>query len=218
MDADGIDRDLVARRAGCPTGRALIGVADSGENSIIVVPGANDRVEVDELPEASVVLAQLEVPLDAIRVAFTRARASGALTVLNPAPATELPPDLLGLCDLVVPNEHEVELLGGVAALLDAGVRAVVVTRGAAGAELHERGSRRRIEPFAVTPVDTTGAGDTFCGALCARLAAGSELGAALDYAAAAAALSTTRPGAVPSIPTREETERFMRDAGRAPG
>ncbi len=218
MDADGIERALVARRPGYPTGRALIGVADSGENSIIVVPGANHGVEVDELPEASVVLAQLEVPLAAIRAAFTQARSRGALTVLNPAPAAELPPDVLGLCNLVVPNEHEVELLGGVSALLDAGVRAVVVTRGAAGAELHEPGSLRKIEPFAVTPVDTTGAGDTFCGALCARLAAGSELGAALAYAAAAAALSTTRPGAVPSIPTHEETVRFMREAGRAPG
>jgi ribokinase len=218
MDADGIDRAFVARRPGLPTGRALIGVADSGENSIIVVPGANERVEVDKLPEASVVLAQLEVPLEAIRVAFTHARSLGVLTVLNPAPAAELPHEVLGLCDLVVPNEHEVELLGGVTALLDSGVRAVVVTRGAAGAELHEPGSHRHIEPFAVTPVDTTGAGDTFCGALCARLAAGSDLGTALEYAAAAAALSTTRHGAVPSIPTRDETERFMREAGRAPG
>ena len=218
MDSAGISRSLVARHEGHPTGRALIGVASTGENSIIVVPGANHRLEVTVLPAASVVLAQLEVPLQAIRTAFTQARRQGARTVLNPAPAATLPADLLALCDVVVPNEHEVELLGGVAALLEAGVKSVVVTRGAAGAELHTRDGSALIAPYAVTPVDTTGAGDTFCGALCARLAAGDELDQALDYAAAAAALSTTRAGAVPSIPSHAETERFMQAASPTRG
>lgn len=218
MDADGIDHRHVARLHDYPTGRALIGVADSGENSIIVVPGANGRVHVGALPDALVVLAQLEVPLDAIRAAFTTARSLGATTVLNPAPAASLPLDLLALCDVVVPNEHEVELLGGVEALIEAGVRAIVVTRGAAGAELHSRGRVHPVEPFHVTPVDTTGAGDTFCGALCARIAAGDEMLDALEYAAAAAALSTTRPGAVPSIPTHTETVQFMQAADPSRG
>ncbi len=216
MDRAGVGRDLVARHEGHPTGRALIGVASTGENSIIVVPGANHRLEVSNLPAASVVLAQLEVPLQAIRTAFVEARRQGARTVLNPAPAATLPDDLLALCDVVVPNEHEVELLGGVDALFDAGVRTVVVTRGAAGAELHTRQGIVLIAPYEVTPVDTTGAGDTFCGAMCARLAVGDDLDRALDYAAAAAALSTTRPGAVPSIPTHAETRQFMQAAGRA--
>ena len=216
MDRAGIGRDLVARHEGHPTGRALIGVASTGENSIIVVPGANHRLEVTDLPAASVVLAQLEVPLQAIVTAFAEARRQGARTVLNPAPAATLPAGLLALCDVVVPNEHEVEVLGGVGTLFDAGARTVVVTRGAAGAELHTREGMVLIAPYAVTPVDTTGAGDTFCGAMCARLAVGDDLERALDYAAAAAALSTTRPGAVPSIPTHVETRQFMQAAGRA--
>ena len=215
MDGDGIRRDFVSRHAGWPTGRALIGVSGSGENSIIVVPGANHLLDVTDLPAARVVLAQLEVPLPAIVAAFTIARSRGALTVLNPAPAAPLSNELLALCDVVVPNEHEVELLGGVAAVLAAGVGAVVVTRGAAGADLHTPDGLRVVAPYLVTPLDTTGAGDTFCGAMCARLAARDELSAALDYAAAAAALSTTRPGAVPSIPTHAETDQFIQAATR---
>lgn len=217
MHRDGIDTSCVATRSGVPTGRALIGVGDSGENSIIVVPGANATVQVDELPEANVVLAQLEVPLDTVRRAFELARAAGATTVLNPAPAQTLPSELLALCDIVVPNEHEVELLGGVDALFALGARAVVVTEGSRGATLYREGgpgAGEHIAPFVVSPVDTTGAGDTFCGSLCARLAAGDDLEVALRWAAAAAALSTTRAGAVPSIPLAAEVDAFVTAAG----
>jgi ribokinase len=214
MSNDGIDTSRVARRSGVPTGRALIGVSDAGENSIIVVPGANATVTIDDLPEARVVLAQLEVPIDTVRRAFELARSSGAMTVLNPAPARTLPPELLALCDVVVPNEHEVELLGGVDALFALGALAVVITEGSRGATLHRDGTAEHIAPFAVSPVDTTGAGDTFCGSLCARLAAGDDLVHALRHAAAAAALSTTRSGAVPSIPHAAEVQSFLIAAG----
>ncbi|MBI5089244.1 MAG: ribokinase, partial [Actinobacteria bacterium] len=139
MDADAIDTAHVARRTGVATGRALIGVADDGENSIIVVPGANATVAVDSLPRSTVVLAQLEVPLDTIAHAFRLARDAGSTTVLNPAPAQALDRSLLELCDVVVPNEHEAELLGGAAALLDLGATAVVTTRGSEGATLTTR-------------------------------------------------------------------------------
>ena len=101
-------------------------------------------------------------------------------------------------------------IFGGFDHLLDLGAKAVVVTLGARGAALHTRDGDTPIAPFEVTPVDTTGAGDTFCGALCARLAAGDELEAALRVASAAAALSTTKAGAVPSIPTRAEIDALM--------
>jgi ribokinase len=205
MRHDGIDTAHVARRDGVPTGRALIGVADDGENSIIVVPGANATVAVDELPRCVVVLAQLEVPLDTIAHAFRLARDAGVTTVLNPAPAQSLERSLLELCDVVVPNEHEAELLGGAANLLDLGAKAVVTTRGSEGALLTTRAGSVPIAPFRVEARDTTAAGDTFCGALCARLAAGDEIGQALRFASAAAAISTTRAGAVPSVPRLAE-------------
>jgi ribokinase len=214
MRADNIDTTHVALRSGIATGRALIGVADDGENSIIVVPGANATVTAQVLPPSRVVLAQLEVPLATIEHAFREARRMGATTVLNPAPAQTLASDLLSLCDVVVPNEREAELLGGVDALLRLGATAVVVTRGADGATLTTADGSMAIEPFAVRALDTTAAGDTFCGALCARLAAGDQLPAALRFASAAAAISTTRAGAVPSIPHAADTQRLLNAAG----
>jgi len=193
-----------------PTGRALIFVSDEGENSIVVVAGANDTVRADEVPAARVYLAQLEVPVAAIERAVTVARAAGATTVLNPAPVKPVPDSVLALCDIVTPNEHEVELLGGVDRLLSLGARAVIVTQGSRGASLHTVDGVTHVEPFAVTPVDTTGAGDCFSGSLCARLAAGDDLPDAMRFAAAAAALSTTVPGAVPSMPYRSAVDRLV--------
>jgi ribokinase len=214
MRHDGIDTSRVARRSGVPTGRALIGVSDDGENSIIVVPGANATVEVEALPRCAVLLAQLEVPLDAIERAFRLARQAGTTTVLNPAPAQPLDRSLLELCDVVVPNEHEAELLGGAAALLDLGARAVVTTRGSEGAMLTTRTGSVPVAPLRVDARDTTAAGDTFCGSLCARLAIGEPIEQALRFASAAAAISTTRAGAVPSVPTLVEVLAVL-EAGR---
>lgn len=200
--------------AEAPTGRALIGVSESGENSIIVIPGANGTVVVDELPACRVLLAQLEVPLPTVARVMELARVAGATTVLNPAPAQQLDEATLRHCDVVVPNEHEAELLGGAAHLLSLGATAVVVTRGGDGADLHTRDGVQHVDAFAVTPVDTTAAGDSFCGSLCARLAAGDPLPVALRWAAAGGALATTRRGAVPSLPTRAEIEALVTSAG----
>lgn len=196
-----------------PTGRALIFVSAEGENSIVVVAGANDTVRADVVPGARVYLAQLEVPVEAIERAFTAARAAGAITVLNPAPVQPLPDSVLAWCDILTPNEHEVELLGGVDRLLSLGARAVIVTQGSRGATLHTAEGAVHVDPFAVTPVDTTGAGDCFSGSLCARLAAGDDLPVAMRFAAAAAALSTTVPGAVPSMPYRSAIDRLLSGA-----
>jgi ribokinase len=202
---DGIDVTAVSVLAGEATGRALITVDQHAENSIVVVPGANALMRADTAPRARVVIAQLEVPIEEVVTAFRQARREGARTILNPAPAQALPDELLQLCDIVVPNEHEADLIGGVTALLQRGVAAVVTTRGAAGAVVTESvdgvvetWSEPAVE---VTPVDTTGAGDAFCGALAARLAADDDLHDAVRYAAAAGALATTIAGAVPSLP-----------------
>lgn len=193
-----------------PTGRALIGVSDDAENLIIVVPGANHALSANHidaaaglLGSAKVLLMQLEVRLEVVRRAAELA-GNDTIVVLNPAPATELPDELLQHIDVITPNEHEVDLLGGAASLLARGVGAVVVTEGARGARLVTREGETRIAPYPVTPVDTTGAGDAFCGALSARLALDGGLASlprSLRAAAVAGALATQVQGAVPSLP-----------------
>ncbi len=210
---DAVDVSLLATVRE-PTGRALIGVSDDAENLIIVVPGANHALSVDHidaaaalLANAKVVLVQLEVRLAVVQRAVELA-GHDTIVVLNPAPASELPDDVLRHVDVITPNEHEVALLGGTAALVARGVANVVVTQGARGALLVTRDGETRVEPFAVTPVDTTGAGDAFCGVLSARLAVAgglAELALALRAAAVGGALATQTAGAVPSLPTWAE-------------
>ncbi len=204
---EGIDVSHLVTVADEPTGRAIISVDDDGENSIIVVPGSNACVAPAELPVGQVVIAQLEIPVATVAAAFRTARGRGATTVLNPAPAAELSNDLLSACDIVVPNEHEIELLGGTERLLDHGVSQIVVTRGGAGVDVVTRASSLHLDAFPVDPVDTTGAGDAFCGALATRLAVGDSLLAAVHFAAAAGALATTKHGAVPSQAHRSDIE-----------
>lgn len=208
---DGIDVTAVPTIASTPTGRALITVGGDGENTIVVVPGANSTVTAAVIPPCSVVLAQLEIPPATVEAAFAAARRIGAITVLNPAPAAALTEQLLALTDVIVPNEHEVELIGGVDSLLDRGVPTVIVTRGAAGADMFRADRTKGDGPsptitslpaLAVEPVDTTGAGDSFCGALAARLAVGTPLDDAVRWAIVAGGLATTAHGAIPSIPT----------------
>ena len=221
IESEGIDVSQVAVVAGAPTGRAVITVDARGENTIVVIPGANELARVELLPAigpATVLLAQLEVPIATAMAAFTAARTAGIRTMLNPSPAPVggLADELLSLCDIVVPNEHEVDLLGGVDHLLSSGVGAVVVTRGAAGVTVTERSADLpdavvwSVDAFEVDPIDTTGAGDAFCGALAARLAAGDDLRDAVRYAAAAGALATTVAGAVPSIPIATDIQGLI--------
>ena len=190
-----------------PTGRALIVVSASGENSIVVVPGANTLCPTASAIDTDVLVAQLEVPIEVVTSSFVAARDAGAITVLNPAPATPLPPELLAVVDVIVPNEHEVDLLGGVDALLASGVGAVVVTLGERGARVHTEGRVTQVGSLAVDAVDTTGAGDTFTGYLAAGLSEGLNLVTAATRGCAAGALAATRAGAVPSIPSRAEVD-----------
>jgi ribokinase len=209
-----------------PTGRALIGVSDDAENLIIVVPGANHALSAAHIDAATsaiatakVLLLQLEIRLDVVQRAIERA-GENTIVVLNPAPAAALPDSVLQHVDVITPNEHEVELLGGVAALLAHGVDSVVVTEGARGARLINASGETRIAPYPVTPVDTTGAGDAFCGALAARLACDGGLAVlpqALQAAAVAGALSTQVQGAVPSLPRWTDIAKALAGAGRQP-
>ena len=221
----GVNVGRVQRTPGVPTGTATIPVEQgSGENLILVVPGANGElrpadVDVESVPRARVLLLQLEVPMETVRAAAAAARGT---VVLNPAPAQPLPADLLAAVDVLVPNEHELAELAGVAdgerapaelAELARSVASgsVVVTLGARGALVVPAGGPVLLQaPPEVTPVDTTGAGDCFCGALAQALSRGEELAAAVRYAVTAAALSTTGPGARGALPDDEAVRALL--------
>ncbi|GAA2507992.1 ribokinase [Streptomyces longisporus] len=219
LEHSGVDTDLLRTVEG-PSGTAHIVVDDKGGNSIVVIPGANGTVDHlvpgdDSLiASADALLLQLEIPLAAVLAGARAARAHGIRTILTPAPARPLPPELLAATDLLVPNEHEATTLTGrtdpaaaAAALLDQ-VPEVVVTLGAQGSLYAARGAEPLTVPAPqVTAVDSTGAGDTFVGALAVALTEGRPMRSALAWAGAAAALSVQRPGASASMPCRPEIE-----------
>ena len=209
--AEGVDVAHVITDADTPTGMALIAVDRAGENTIVVSPGANARVGAsdveaarDVLAAAAVTLLQHEVPEDAVAAAIA---AAGGTVVLNPAPAR----GLVAPVDVLVPNRGELEALAGragdpveLARGLDH-ARAVVVTLGAEGAVVVQGERAERIEAPRVRAVDTTGAGDAFCGALAQALAEGATLVEAARWAVRAAAVSVTRVGAQGGLPRRED-------------
>jgi ribokinase len=206
LEGEGIDTSHL-RTVSVPTGRAFINVDSHGENEIVVVAGANAHVGKEDkffIPHSRVVLAQLEVPLETIEVAFAQARNNGAVSVLNPAPARDIPASLLSLANFVVPNETESAAIGGTQHLLGLGVATVVTTLGADGASIDTTSSTIHISPYKVTPIDTVGAGDAFIGATCAELSRGASIEDAARMGAIAGALATTVKGAVPSLPTRQ--------------
>jgi ribokinase len=233
----GLPLDGLLRTTEVSTGVALIAVDAEGRNQIAVAPGANHRLSPERVGAhaaaiawADLVLLQLETPIETVRWALGEARRLGKTTVLNPAPARvlPLPPDLLPLVDFLTPNETEAGLLtdgeisgitGAEAAgrhLVEAGVGAAVVTVGAEGAVLVRAGrSSVHVPGFAVSVVDTVGAGDAFNGALATLLAAGAPVDAALVVANAAGALTCTRRGAMDALPAREEVRTLLARSGR---
>jgi ribokinase len=202
LNSEGIDTSQLVT-VDAPTGRAFITVDASGENTIVIVAGANAHVgqTLITLPSSKVLLAQLEIPLEIVTHVFSQAQ--NAITVLNPAPAAVIPSELLSLCDIAVPNETESAAFGGTQFLLGAGVTTVVTTLGERGAEISNATSMTLIAPYKVDAIDTVGAGDAFVGALCAELARGENIEHAARIASIAGALATTVHGAVPSLPTR---------------
>lgn len=211
----GIDVSGLATVDG-PTGVAIILVDDGGENSIAIVPGANAAVSPASVEAAlaaidsadAVLVVCLEIPLESVVAAARAARARGWRVVLNPAPARELPAELVAAATVLTPNETEVEVLGGVDALLAAGAGAVVVTRGGDGTELHRAGGAAiHIAPSRADVVDTTGAGDAFTAALAVGLANGQELADAVTWASAAGAIATEGFGARGSLATAAQVD-----------
>jgi ribokinase len=217
FEEQGVDVARVLRAPGS-SGVAPIWVERDGTNRIIVVAGANDLVSPGEaaaavrsMDSAEVVVGQLEIPQAVTLEAFRAARARGATTILNPAPASELRSELLDLTDWLIPNEPELEVLAGIRAGDDdqllrfaTEVRAgLVVTLGAAGVAIVQGGSIERLAAPAVEAVDTTGAGDAFVGAFAAGLALGLVPSAAARLGVACASESVRQPGTQASFPSR---------------
>jgi ribokinase len=223
LEREGVGTGFVGTVPGA-TGVAVVLVDETAENLIALAPGANAALRPDAVSAAlvslasgpAVVLASLEVPVPAVEAAAAVAAERGWPFVLNPAPAVPLPGALLRRTDVLTPNEGELAVLAdaGSAALLDAGVGAVVVTHGAAGAAVHERAGELVVPAPPVEAVDATGAGDCFSGALAWALGSGLALPDAVRLAVTAASLSTRASGARTGCPTRQELEAHLGPAG----
>jgi len=222
MAEAGIDGRLV-RRSAAPTGQAFIMVDSRAENAIVVASGANATVtglgdeECRAIASSRLLLMQLELPMAVVEQAAAAAREAGVTVVLNAAPAQPLDARLLAGLDCLIVNEHEACLIGGsddlgaASASLAAQVALLIVTLGGEGSVLYQDGGElARIPAPRVPVVDTTGAGDTFCGAFAAALAEGRSPVDAARFATAAAALSVQTLGAVPSIPHRAEIDASL--------
>lgn len=225
----GIDTRFLGVSATEPSGVALINVDEhTAENSISVASGANGAIrpaDIDAAEEviasASLILMQLEIPIDTVTYAAKMAKRHGVTVVLNPAPAPSepLPEELLENVDIIIPNKTEAEVITGIVidtpqdelrairSLHSKGISTVIFTLGSKGALLCQNGDCEEVPSFKVKAVDTTAAGDTFCGALCVGLSEGKEVRPAMIFANQAAAISVTRKGAQQSVPTRAEVD-----------
>ena len=226
---EGIDTTHINTVSQEMTGMAFIQVSQSGENSIVLASGANAhlgemvvRQSEAQIAQSDCLLMQLETPLSGVELAAQIAKKNGVKVVLNPAPAQILSDELLSLIDIITPNETEAEILTGVRvsdeqSAVEAaqvfhkkGIDCVMITLGEKGVLVSQNGETRIINGFRVKAVDTTAAGDTFNGGFVTALLEGQSFENAVRFGQAAAAISVTRKGAQPSIPTRQETLEFL--------
>ena len=228
MDQEKIDHSNVIEVAGS-SGTAVIEVDESGQNRIVVIAGANGELKSGNFvpnSEEKILLAQLESPINELEDIFKAAKKSGYKTVLNPAPAMKLAPSFLAEIDLLIPNEHEAAILTGITvtdfdtaekaarALIAQGVSEVIITMAEKGAIYVGKDKVIKQPAYKVSPIDTTAAGDAFCGGLVSELARGKDMESALKFAAAAGGLATTKSGATPSLPTENEIRSLQKSQG----
>lgn len=229
LEKYGVNTSRITAKSDCPTGVALITVDANGRNMIVVAPGANSELTPRDIKEAQeeiagadVLVVQLEIPLNTVAAAVAAANVHRVPVILNPAPAFELPDDLLKRVEIITPNQTEASILSGsekpdansaeavAQQLRRQGPRNVVMTLGEEGALVCTPTGCVRVPAFSVQAVDTTAAGDAFTGALAVALAEGRPLDEAARFASAVAALSVTKPGAQQSMPTSQEVEEFL--------
>ena len=228
----GVDSSNIRRTAG-PTGTASIYVNSSGDNSIVVIPGANHDCDVDHLKEmdevfrqCTYVLLQMEIPMESVCYAIRRAKELGKVVILNPAPAPDsLPEEILPMIDYLTPNETELMKLTnqsgedmdsireGACLLCSRGIKNVIVTMGKQGSMLVSGNEAAMFPARKVVSVDTTAAGDCFNGAFVVALSEGKPVDVAIRFANLASSVAVTRDGAQKSLPSREEVERILADS-----
>lgn len=232
---EGIDTRHLLKTSKATGAAAILIDANSGENSIIVVPGACFDLQPEELDDmkdliaaSAIFVTQLELALPTVERGLQLARSLGVPTILNPAPGTQLPPSIFPLCDYMTPNETETEILTGIPvkgradaeraadALLAKGAGCAVITLGADGALLKSRELNAHVPAFNAGPVvETTGAGDAFNGGFAVALAEGKPAIEAVRFGCAVAGLSVTRAGTAPSMPTRAEVDALLAAGSR---
>jgi ribokinase len=234
LKESGLPLTGLLRERKVPSGMALIEVNPEGENRIIVSPGANRSLSREDLKKRGhlwrgvrVFVTQLEVSLSTVAEGLKAAKQHGALTLLNPSPPVSLSPQILSRVDYLVPNEVEIQFLTGLRGkgrpairkmgkrLLERGVQNVVVTLGPRGLLFMSQEEEIGMEAFKVDALDTTAAGDAFMGALALGLCEGRPVREVLRLANGAGALAATKLGAQPSLPTRKDLDRFLREASR---
>jgi ribokinase len=226
---EGMNTKFITTDPEQPSGVALIMVDEKGENCISVAASANDTLTSKEVAaaeglfnEGDIVLMQLETPLETIEYTAEMANKKGMKVILNPAPARELPASLLKNIYMVIPNETEAELLSGVHVtdfdsakkaadvISGKGVDIVLITMGKRGAFVKEGDNYEIVPTYKTVPLDTTAAGDTFCGALCVAMSEGKSIKDAVKFANRSASVSVTRMGAQSSVPYRKEIDELI--------
>ena len=212
-----INTDFIFTDQKSPSGVALISVDSFGENSIIVAPGASRSLSIEDIKEADIILMQLEIPIETVEYAATIAKKYNKKVILNPAPASTLSNSFLNNVHTILPNRIEAEMLSGIKvmdidsahraaeAIGEKGIENVVITLGKDGAYVKEKDQYAMIPAKEVETIDTTGAGDVFCGAFSVYLSEGHSLAESVTFANAAAALAVTRIGAQSAIPYKRE-------------
>ena len=213
----GADTRYVRKVQGVPTGTAVI-IVTGGENRIVLDKGANAKLSqtdidgvLQEAEAGDIYLTQLENPIEVVGYGLKRAKEKGLVTVLNPAPADRAIAKYFRYVDYITPNESELELFGGKDALFDAGIGKIITTLGSKGYEYSDRAGTKRYGCISVKAIDTTGAGDTFCGGMTAQLAQGADLECAMAFGSKAASIACTKAGAANAIPTRKEVEEWQK-------
>jgi len=221
---DGVDTQYISRDPTTATGVALITVSAAGKNTIVVAPGANAQLSIQDLEAAGaafqtaqILVTQLESPLPVIKRAVELAQQYGVKTILNPAPSQPLEARLLEQIDYLIPNEHELALLSGsadlkigIGKLQQLGVKNLIVTLGESGVTVVQGRKSHHLPAFKVEAVDTTAAGDAFIGAFAVALSQGLDVFQAARWGNAAGALAATLPGAQPSLPNRNALEELV--------